>query len=105
MATSLDDLMAEILSEMGDGPKAHRLATAIGALVRASALPQEEAWCAMARIVSLANHDAPAAVRVILPGESEGSREVVTFHANGGVEREPARSVATIPAGDGGPQH
>ena len=87
----LDDLMAEVLAGIPDGPMAGRLATAIGALVRASGLPPEDAWCAVAAMVSAAHDDVGACVRVALPVEGEPqSRLLVTCHANGAVQHEPA---------------
>ena len=88
---TLDEHMAEVLAAMPAGPMVERLATAIGALVRASGLPPEDAWCALAAIVSAAHGDTGACVRVALPVEGEPQcRLLVTCHANGAVQHEPA---------------
>ena len=98
---TIDEHMAEVLAAMPDGPMGGRLATAIGALVRASGLPPEDAWCALAAMVSAVHGD--ACVRVALPVEGEPQcRLLVTCHANGAVQQEHA--VVTGTMGDAAPR-
>ena len=112
----LDAAMAECLDAMAAEPMTDKVRTLIGAVIRASGLAPEQAWCALAATVSLAHGDAPAAVTLILPAEqagivvgpgepARGVRGRITFHANGGVEREAVPHVASFPADDGGPRH
>ena len=88
----MDDVMGEILEAMPPGPMKARLATLIGAAVRASGLPPEDAWCAVASLVSAAHGDAPTAVVVsFLPEQGDNAdRQVVSFSSNGTVGVTPA---------------
>lgn len=93
---NLDGIMAGVLEEMPEGPMAGRLATLVGSCVRASGLPPESAWCAVAAIASAAHGDGPAFVAIAVPGEEEGERKLYRFHANGEVSVADAVEVGTV---------
>ena len=88
----IDDVMAAVLAAMpADLTMPVRLASLVAAAVRASQLPPESAWCALARVVSDGHGDAPACVKVALPVEGAADeRLLVTLHANGAMEQQHA---------------
>ena len=83
---TLDDMMREVLEAMPPGPQAGKLATAVGALMKAAELPPEHAWCALAALVSSTHGGAPVAVVLSVAGEGD-ERQLVSFSSDGTVGR------------------
>ena len=100
------ELARELLAAMPDGKMEAKLATAIGALGRASGLSQHNTWIAMARLVSVVNGSAPVGVVVTRP-EDDGQLVVEVFGSNGVTEKStvPADVVRQVIGGAHGPMH
>ena len=98
MLVSLDDAIGDILGELPPGPMGGRLATLIGAAMRASGLPAGECWTTIAALASDVHEGQPASVIVCVQhGGEGGEHELVAFQHNGNIQPLAGRTVGHAP--------
>ena len=81
---ALDDIMADLLGDMPEGPAAAKFGVVIASLVRASGLEPGDAWCAVAATCAAAHEQELASLQVLVEDDS-GRPHFLIFNSGGRV--------------------